>query len=79
MSATVRVPAPYLPRVSNPLNVGDRRYLLDLAGEIFAAVLIVVGILGLAWVGFETDWRLGVAVISVALIAFGITLGTDRR
>lgn len=71
--------APYLPHVSDPLPFGDRRYVLDIVREVLAAVLIVAGIVGLAWVGFETDWRLGVGVIAVAMIVVGAVLGTDRR
>lgn len=53
-------------------------YRRDLIRDLLALVLIVVGTAGLAWAAFATDWRLGVAVLSVAAGATGATLGLTR-
>jgi hypothetical protein len=70
------VAAPYLPHVSDPLSFGARRF--DLLRELLAVVFIVGMFAGLAWVGFATDWRLGIVVLSIAAGAGGVALGMNR-
>ena len=46
--------------------------------DILALLLVLSGVVGLTVVGFATDWRLGVAVLSVAVMTAGVLLGYER-
>lgn len=65
--------------MSDPLTFRGRRgYATDLARDILAVVLLVLMVAGLTWVGFATDWRLGVAVLSITAGGIGVALGMNR-
>lgn len=46
--------------------------------EIAAILLIACGLAGLITVAFMVDARLGIAAVSVAVLATGVLLGLDR-
>lgn len=51
---------------------------LDVARDVAAVLLMVAMVVGLTWVGFETDWRLGVTVLSLTSGGVGVALGLAR-
>ena len=64
--------------MSDPINYDRRGYALDVARDVLAVVLMVLMVVGLAWAGFATDWRIGLSVVSLATGALGFALGMTR-
>lgn len=62
-----------------PTAFPDRAEALALLREAVAVVLILAGLVGLVVAGFLASPQLGVAALSVELIAAGVYLGLDRR
>lgn len=60
------------------MNYDRRGYVFAMARDVMALILIVLAVAGLTWSGFETDWRLGVAILSLAAGGLGVALGMTR-
>lgn len=48
----------------------------DVGRDVAAVALMLAAVAGLLWVGFATDWRLGVLVLSLVAGAAGAALAT---
>lgn len=46
--------------------------------DVIAVTLVLVAVVGLSVAGFATDWRLGLAVVSLAAGGAGVFLGYER-
>jgi hypothetical protein len=46
--------------------------------DIVAVLMILTGVIGLVFLAFTIDVRIGIATLCVALIATGVLLGTER-
>lgn len=76
MAATLRPDAPYSRPVATDYQTS--RVDGDVLRDVGAVVLFVAGVAGLSVAAFAVDWRLGLAVLSVAAIIAGVTLGYRR-
>jgi len=46
--------------------------------EVVAALLLLACVVGVSWAAFATDWRLGLAVVSLAAGGVGLYLANER-
>ena len=70
--------APYSDRVASPYPYSRPRVDTGVIRDVAAIMLVVLGIIGLSVAAFFTDWRLGLAVVSLAAGGVGVFLGYDR-
>lgn len=71
--------APYSDRVATDYPYARPRGVdMSLVRDLIAVVLVVAGVVGLSVAAFAVDWRLGLAVVSVAAVITGAFLGYER-
>ena len=70
--------AQYPDPVTQPYAPPRSRVDLGILRDVVGLILVLAGVVGLAVAAFATDWRLGVAVLSVAAISAGAYLAYSR-